>query len=170
MEKEAQRLATVSRIKKGQTVVVVHHRSAPWTNRLIDLGLHPGATAKILARYPLGGPILLAVGNAKIAISRAAADTVVVSPEMELDRSYIPSRENRACALRQVTPAIHCIPPLSLILRLSNLVPAFGRAPHPGVLDLSLTPRDSFRGLPGLLALFLYSKIYKIYTTRKKTL
>lgn len=78
MRREVQRLTTVSRIKKGQTVVVVHHRRAPWTNRLINLGLYPGATVKVLARYPLGGPILLAVGNGKIAISRAAADTVIV--------------------------------------------------------------------------------------------
>lgn len=71
------RLTTISQMKKGETATVVSHHSAQWASRLMDLGLYPGSSVKVLARYPLGGPILLALGNAKLAVSRAAADTVV---------------------------------------------------------------------------------------------
>lgn len=45
---------------------------------LLEEGLHPGADVRVRSASPLGGPLIVEVGRAIVAISRSVARTVVV--------------------------------------------------------------------------------------------
>ncbi len=45
---------------------------------LLQEGLHPGADVRVRSAAPLGGPLIVEVGRATVAISRSVARTVTV--------------------------------------------------------------------------------------------
>jgi len=47
--------------------------------RLMELGLLPGTQIEIVARQPLGGPVLLKVGSSHVALGRGIARKIEVS-------------------------------------------------------------------------------------------
>ena len=50
--------------------------------RLAAEGIHPGECVEVEARLPLGGPVVVRVGRARIAIARSVAAGVLVEPEL----------------------------------------------------------------------------------------
>jgi len=47
--------------------------------RLMELGLLPGTQVEVVARHPLGGPILLKVGSSHVALGREIARKIEIS-------------------------------------------------------------------------------------------
>ncbi|SHG87390.1 ferrous iron transport protein A [Thermosyntropha lipolytica DSM 11003] len=60
--------ARVKEIKKGVN----------GQRRLFEIGLIPGTELKLLSSHPFNGPLVLQVGNAKIALGRGMAEAVEV--------------------------------------------------------------------------------------------
>ena len=50
-------------------------------DRLAAEGLHAGERIEVEARLPLGGPVVVRVGRARIAIARAVAAGILVEPD-----------------------------------------------------------------------------------------
>jgi Fe2+ transport system protein FeoA len=50
-------------------------------DRLAAEGLHAGGQLEVEVRLPLGGPVVVRVGRARIAIARAVAAGILVDPE-----------------------------------------------------------------------------------------
>jgi Fe2+ transport system protein FeoA len=50
-------------------------------DRLAAEGLHLGERLEVEVRLPLGGPVVVRVGRARIAIARAVAAGILVDPE-----------------------------------------------------------------------------------------
>lgn len=46
--------------------------------RLFEIGLVPGTELKLVSCHPFNGPLVLQVGNSKIALGRGMADAVEV--------------------------------------------------------------------------------------------
>ena len=66
-------------LKPGEKALVSkirHGRGAQ--KRLMDLGLLPGTPIEVIARHPLGGPILLKVGSSHVALGRRVAEAIEV--------------------------------------------------------------------------------------------
>jgi ferrous iron transport protein A len=61
----------VARILKGSTA----------ERRLFEIGIVPGVMVKLLSRHPFQGPLLLEIGNARIALGRKIAASVEVEME-----------------------------------------------------------------------------------------
>lgn len=61
----------VSRILKGSMA----------ERRLFEIGIVPGVKVKLLSRHPFQGPLVLQIGNARIALGRRIAASVEVKPE-----------------------------------------------------------------------------------------
>ncbi|NOX44362.1 MAG: ferrous iron transport protein A [Caldiserica bacterium] len=64
------RRARVVRIDGGRGLVA----------RLARLGVVPGAEVEVISRAPVGGPILVEVDGARVALGRGVARRVVVEP------------------------------------------------------------------------------------------
>ena len=64
------RKAQVVRIEGGKGLVA----------RLSRLGIVPGAEVTVVSRAPVGGPVLVEVNGARIALGRGVARKVVVRP------------------------------------------------------------------------------------------
>jgi ferrous iron transport protein A len=62
--------ARVVRIEGGRGLVA----------RLTRLGVVPGAEVKVVSRAPVGGPVLVEVNGAQVALGRGVARKVVVDP------------------------------------------------------------------------------------------
>jgi Fe2+ transport system protein FeoA len=67
----------VSQLKKGEIATVISYRDGLWANRLMDLGIFPGSTVKVLARLPLGGPVLITLGRSKMALGQVVAKSII---------------------------------------------------------------------------------------------
>jgi Fe2+ transport system protein FeoA len=50
-------------------------------DRLAAEGLHAGERIEVEARLPLGGPVVVRVGRARIAIARSVAAAILVAPD-----------------------------------------------------------------------------------------
>lgn len=50
------------------------------TARLARLGIVPGAEVVVVSRAPVGGPVLVEVNGARVALGRGVARKVVVEP------------------------------------------------------------------------------------------
>lgn len=48
--------------------------------RLAAEGLHPGDRVEVEVRLPLGGPVVVRVGRARIAVARSVAAAILVDP------------------------------------------------------------------------------------------
>jgi len=48
--------------------------------RLSRLGIVPGVEVKVVSRAPVGGPVLVEVNGARVALGRGVARKVVVEP------------------------------------------------------------------------------------------
>lgn len=64
----------------GSRARVVAVRPAD-VHRLAAEGLHAGERLEVEVRLPLGGPVVVRVGRARIAIARAVAAGILVEPE-----------------------------------------------------------------------------------------
>lgn len=49
-------------------------------DRLAAEGLHPGDRVEVEVRLPLGGPVVVRVGRARIALARSVAAAILVEP------------------------------------------------------------------------------------------
>jgi DtxR family Mn-dependent transcriptional regulator len=61
-------------------VVRVSDEDASMLRYLAELGILPGALARVVARAPFGGPITLSVGSAECVVGPALAAQVLVEP------------------------------------------------------------------------------------------
>ncbi|MGY4706505.1 FeoA family protein [Candidatus Bipolaricaulota sp. J31] len=64
------RKARVTRIEGGRGLA----------GRLARLGIVPGAEVEVISRAPVGGPVLIEVDGARVALGRGVARKVVVEP------------------------------------------------------------------------------------------
>lgn len=62
----------------GALVRVTGFKGAGLSLRLSRLGLHPGDQLKILRRGPLGGPLLISVGDRELALGHDVARKIEV--------------------------------------------------------------------------------------------
>ena len=53
---------------------------APHRSELAGEGLRSGRTVRVTGRAPFGGPVLLMVGRARLAVSRSVAAGILVEP------------------------------------------------------------------------------------------
>ncbi len=66
--------------KVGEEVKVIEVRGGQrLRRRLIELGFTPGARVRILQDH--GGPLLLAIGNSRLAMGRGMAHKILVTTE-----------------------------------------------------------------------------------------
>jgi Fe2+ transport system protein FeoA len=70
-------LATIPRSLAARVVAVGDDHAAT----LAAHGLHPGRLVRVLADAPFGGPRVVEVGAARLAVARRVAMTVTVAPE-----------------------------------------------------------------------------------------
>ncbi|OAN11264.1 iron transporter [Photobacterium jeanii] len=61
-----------------QAVIIQHHAEGAIRQRLMDLGLLPQTSIKLVRYAPLGDPIQVKVGRANVSLRRAEAETVWV--------------------------------------------------------------------------------------------
>jgi DtxR family Mn-dependent transcriptional regulator len=64
--------------KKAQTKVLRFTGGESISGCLRSMGLHEGKTLYVVSRQPLGGPVVVKVGNTTIAIGRGAASKIIV--------------------------------------------------------------------------------------------
>lgn len=73
--------ATLDRSSKGATVQVVRVQGDdPIARRLVDLGFRPGTTVQVERVAPFGDPVQYRLHGYRLALRRAEARRVVVSP------------------------------------------------------------------------------------------
>jgi ferrous iron transport protein A len=78
--------------QRGMVVKVTKGHAAE--RRLFEIGLVPGTRVEVLSRHPFKGPLLLQIGEARVALGMGIAEAVEVDLRME-DASTgfnIPSR------------------------------------------------------------------------------
>jgi ferrous iron transport protein A len=70
----------LSKTQVGQKVRLVKiHGGRQLTHRLVEMGLTPGATIRVLQNS--GGPLLVAESDSRIAVGRGMAEKIDVVPE-----------------------------------------------------------------------------------------
>ncbi len=62
--------------QSGQVVKITKGHAAE--RRLFEIGLVPGANVEVISRHPFKGPLLLQVGNARLAVGQGIAEAVEV--------------------------------------------------------------------------------------------
>ncbi|MDD2585435.1 MAG: FeoA family protein [Syntrophomonadaceae bacterium] len=65
--------------QKGNVETIMKGSSA--LRRLFELGIVPGAQIQVINRHPFHGPVIVQIGNSRIAIGRNIASTVKVRLE-----------------------------------------------------------------------------------------
>ncbi len=71
-------------MRAGQTGIVVKISTGHAAERrLFEIGLVPGASVEVVSRHPFKGPLLLQVGNTRVAVGQGIAEAV----EVELNSS-----------------------------------------------------------------------------------
>jgi Fe2+ transport system protein FeoA len=68
---------TLERLPEGATARVVAVPSGD-ADRLASEGLRPGDVLLVEARLPLGGPVVVRLGRARVALARRVAGAIVV--------------------------------------------------------------------------------------------
>jgi Fe2+ transport system protein FeoA len=83
-------LSSLAEIPTGRAAVVAHVvQEGALGDRLLEMGLTPGATVEVVRRAPFGDPLQVRVRGYLLAIRRAQAARVVVRPLPTAER---PSR------------------------------------------------------------------------------
>lgn len=73
-------MAMLSELKTGAKAFIENiNAGLDARKRLMELGLLPGTQIEIVARHPLGGPVLLKVGRSHVALGRGVARNIEVS-------------------------------------------------------------------------------------------
>ena len=72
------RLAHLSDGKRGRVVGIQAGRRA--TQRLSGLGITPGTIVEVKGRGPFGGPLRIGVRGTQLAIGKALAHKIVITP------------------------------------------------------------------------------------------
>ncbi len=66
-------------MQTGQRGLVVRiNKGHAAERRLFEIGLVPGASVEVVSRHPFHGPLLLQVGNTRIAVGQRIAEAVEV--------------------------------------------------------------------------------------------
>ncbi|MDD4801735.1 MAG: FeoA family protein [Syntrophomonas sp.] len=65
-------------IKVGQKVKVLTIEGKGAEKKLFDIGIMTGAQLELVSRHPFRGPLVIKVGNAKVALGRSVAKQVRV--------------------------------------------------------------------------------------------
>jgi Fe2+ transport system protein FeoA len=69
---------TLDRLTAGRAAVVLDV-TGPAAGEMLHEGIAPGALLSVESRTPLGGPLIVQVGRARVAIARPAAAGVRIS-------------------------------------------------------------------------------------------
>ncbi len=71
---------TLDQIKPGTTVKVAHIRGrGAARRRILDMGIVPGTTVKVIRKAPMGNPIEFEVKGYKLTMRKAEAELVFVA-------------------------------------------------------------------------------------------
>lgn len=74
-------MPTLADLRPGQTASIVSLAGDPaLVQRLYELGLFEGEPVEIVTLAPLGDPIEIRVGNARLSLRKAEAVNVTVTP------------------------------------------------------------------------------------------
>ncbi|MCX8153621.1 MAG: metal-dependent transcriptional regulator [Candidatus Bathyarchaeota archaeon] len=80
--KHNQKLVAISNLKEGQCGKIAFIRGGRnIVQRLLDMGLTPGAKICVVRVAPLGGPVELAVRNSKLALGKGVSSKIFVEIE-----------------------------------------------------------------------------------------
>jgi ferrous iron transport protein A len=75
---------TLDRLAINQSAVIIeidsHAPIADATSRLMEMGLIPGATVKVVRRAPLGDPISIWVHGYHLSLRKSEARSVLIEP------------------------------------------------------------------------------------------
>ncbi|MGI6422294.1 MAG: FeoA family protein [Syntrophomonadaceae bacterium] len=74
-------------LKTGQSATVLKiNKGHAAERRLFEIGLVPGTRVEVLSRHPFKGPLLLQVGNSRLALGQGIAQMVEVEliPDQDL--------------------------------------------------------------------------------------
>jgi len=75
-------------MRPGQTGVVASvHGGLGVTKRLDAMGIRPGVNLVKVAGQPFGGPVVVQVGNAQMALGFGMAKKIIVETETQQERS-----------------------------------------------------------------------------------
>jgi len=78
MEGEAQKMR-LDTLETGRKVRVVRiNRGIKAAQQLTEMGIIPGVELELLAKHPLRGPIVIKLGNTRIALGRRLAGSIEV--------------------------------------------------------------------------------------------
>jgi Fe2+ transport system protein FeoA len=61
--------------KEGIIIAIIE---GPVTARLVEFGIYPGASVRIVTRSSFNGPLFLAVGESRIALRKTEAEAILV--------------------------------------------------------------------------------------------
>lgn len=70
------RLDTLETGNKARVIRI--NRGAGAEQQLMDMGIVPGVEVELLAKHPLRGPIIIKLGNTRIALGRRLAGSIEV--------------------------------------------------------------------------------------------
>lgn len=70
------RLDTIETGSKAQVIRI--NRGARAEQQLMEMGIVPGVEVELLAKHPLRGPIIIKLGNTRIALGRRLAGSIEV--------------------------------------------------------------------------------------------
>lgn len=74
-------MTSETRLNKAETGSIYEVVAVPEVELLKSLGIRPGASVRVICRYPLGGPTLLSVEESgTVAVGKDIATLVTVSP------------------------------------------------------------------------------------------
>ncbi|HUL39845.1 MAG TPA: metal-dependent transcriptional regulator [Methanomassiliicoccales archaeon] len=73
----------LAEMREGQTGEITHLKceDSNRIRRLISMGLVPGRSLMLEERTPMGGPLLVRLGESRVALAKDYADLVMVQPE-----------------------------------------------------------------------------------------
>ena len=73
---------TLRDMRVGQEAKVLEIAKGTSAERkLFEIGIIPGAKIRLVSRHPFRGPLVLEIGNSKIAVGRGIANSVVIALE-----------------------------------------------------------------------------------------
>lgn len=73
-------------VRKGRSAEVVELPGAKLAdNELTQRGIRPGAKVRVQRTAPMGGPVMVEIGGASIAIARTLARRILVAPLQEAE-------------------------------------------------------------------------------------
>ena len=70
---------TLDKLETGRKVRVIRiNRGIKAAQELMEMGIMPGVELELLAKHPLRGPIVIKLGNTRIALGRRLAGSIEV--------------------------------------------------------------------------------------------